>query len=66
MDRVKRLIDVIRSLMAEEFDGYIKINFSQGSLGRIEKYEEFHDTAIIHARAGNGRSKRERMVQDNA
>jgi hypothetical protein len=24
----------------KEFTGYIKINFSQGGIGRIEKYEE--------------------------
>jgi len=33
--------------MEGEFCGYIKINFSQGSLGRIEKCEELEDAAII-------------------
>ena len=31
---------VINSLIATEFTGYIKLNFSQGAIGRIEKYEE--------------------------
>ena len=47
MDRMKRLIETIRMLMEGEFCGYIKINFSQGSLGRIEKSEELEKAAII-------------------
>ena len=47
MDRMKRLIEAIRILIAGEFSGYIKINFSQGSLGRIEKSEEFEDATIM-------------------
>lgn len=47
MDRMKRLTEAIRVLMEEEFSGYIKINFSQGSLGRIEKSEELEDAAHI-------------------
>ena len=54
MDRMKRLIETIRMLMEGEFCGYIKINFSQGSLGRIEKSEELEDASIIT----NGREKR--------
>jgi len=52
MDRMKRLIEVIRALIDGEFSGYIKINFSQGSLGRVEKAEEFEDTETVHARIG--------------
>lgn|GEM_PF-2623282 len=48
MSRMKRLIETIRLLMEGEFCGYIKINFSQGSLGRIEKSEELEDAATIH------------------
>ena len=48
MSRMKRLIETIRLLMEGEFCGYIKINFSQGSLGRIEKSEELEDAATIN------------------
>ncbi len=48
MDRMKRLIETIRTLLEGEFSGYIKINFSQGSLGRIEKSEELEDAVIIN------------------
>jgi hypothetical protein len=48
MDKMKRLSDTIRTLMEGEFSGYIKINFSQGSLGRVEKSEEIdHDSIIV-------------------
>lgn len=50
MDRTKKLIETIRTLMEGEFSGHIKINFSQGSIGRIEKSEEFEDASIIFAR----------------
>ncbi len=47
MDRVTRLIEAIRKLTEAGFTGYVKINFTQGSLGRIEKSEELDGTAII-------------------
>ncbi len=47
MDRMKSLSEAIRTLMEGEFSGYLKINFSQGSLGRIEKSEEFDAAKII-------------------
>jgi hypothetical protein len=47
MDKMKRLSETMRSLMEGEFSGYIKINFSQGSLGRIEKSEELDATNIV-------------------
>ena len=47
MDRMTRLTQAIGMLMTEEFSGHIKINFSQGSIGRIEKSEEFEDVATI-------------------
>jgi len=40
MDRMKKLGEAIRGLTEEEFSGYIKINFSQGSIGRVEKSQE--------------------------
>lgn len=35
-----KLIDYLNALKGNGFTGYIKINFSQGSIGRIEKFEE--------------------------
>lgn len=58
MDRTKRLIEVIRMLIEGEFSGYIKINFSQGSLGRIEKSEEIEDDAIIAYETEKSREKK--------
>jgi len=49
MDRMTRLIEAIRKLIEGEFTGYVKINFTQGSLGRIEKFEEIDDAAMITA-----------------
>ena len=49
MDRMKKLAEAIKKLMDGQFSGSIKINFSQGSIGRIEKFEEFDDASIIIA-----------------
>jgi hypothetical protein len=38
--RLADLVNVIQDMNEKEFTGYIKINFSQGGIGRIEKYEE--------------------------
>jgi len=43
MDRMTKLIEVIEKLIENEVTGFIKINFTQGSLGRIEKIEELDD-----------------------
>jgi hypothetical protein len=40
MDKMKRLTETIGTLMNTNFNGYITINFSQGSIGRIEKLED--------------------------
>ena len=40
MARFSDLMNVIQEMNEKEFTGYIKINFSQGGIGRIEKYEE--------------------------
>jgi hypothetical protein len=47
MDRMTKLIEVIGNLIEGEVTGYIKINFTQGSLGRIEKFEEIDDAAVV-------------------
>lgn len=33
--------------MEDKFSGYIRINFTQGSLGRIEKSEEFEEDSVL-------------------
>jgi hypothetical protein len=38
--KLRRLTDLIETLVEEKFTGYIKVNFSQGGIGRIEKLEE--------------------------
>jgi len=58
MDRMKKLTEAISNLIEEEFSGYIKINFSQGSLGRVEKSEEFEDATIILASEKKGKKKK--------
>jgi hypothetical protein len=35
-----RLLEYLKDLNSENFTGYIKINFSQGSIARIERFEE--------------------------
>ena len=39
-DKLTKLWMAINGLIKTEFTGYIKINFSQGIIGRIEKFEE--------------------------
>lgn len=60
MDRMSKLIAVIRKFIESEFTGYIKINFTQGSLGRIEKYEELDDAANISDENENGNGNNEK------
>ena len=46
MDKITRLVDVIRKLIENAFTGYIKINFTQGNIGRVEKFEELDDAIL--------------------
>jgi hypothetical protein len=39
-DKLEKLLDVMKLLVDEGFTGYLKVNFSQGGIGRIEKFEE--------------------------
>jgi len=39
-EKISKLVEVFRLLTEEKFTGYIKVNFSQGGIGRIEKFEE--------------------------
>jgi hypothetical protein len=40
MDKLKQLAEYLLSIRNENFTGYIKINFTQGNVGRVEKFEE--------------------------
>ena len=39
-DKLQRLIDYLLAANDQKFTGYIKVNFTQGSIGRIERFEE--------------------------
>ena len=39
-DRFKKLEQYLKELRAEKFTGYIKVNFSQGCIAKVEKFEE--------------------------
>ncbi len=39
-EKYKKLIEHLKRLQEKKFTGYIKVNFSQGSVGRIEQFEE--------------------------
>ena len=38
--KLAMLVQYLEEIGENKFTGYIKINFSQGSVGRIEKFEE--------------------------
>jgi len=39
-EKLDKLSLLMVKLITEEFTGHIKINFSQGGIGRVEKFEE--------------------------
>jgi len=39
-DRLDELMEHLQLLRNSKFTGYIKINYSQGAIARIEKFEE--------------------------
>ena len=39
-NKLTRLIEYLTSIQENKFTGYIKVNYSQGSIGRIERFEE--------------------------
>lgn len=39
-DKYEKLIEYLKTLQQKKFTGYIKVNYSQGSVGRIERFEE--------------------------
>ena len=40
MERLEKIVELLKELSKGQFTGYIKINFSQGGISRVEKYEE--------------------------
>jgi hypothetical protein len=40
MDKLKKIVEMVKALMDKKFTGYIKINFSRGTVERVEKFEE--------------------------
>ena len=39
-EKLQRLIDYLTGVSDQEFTGYIKINYTQGSIGRVDRFEE--------------------------
>lgn len=39
-EKLRRLIEFLSGLRNEDFTGYVKINYSQGGIARVEKFEE--------------------------
>jgi hypothetical protein len=39
-DRLQQLMAYLLAIGGQDFTGYIKINYSQGSIGRVERFEE--------------------------
>jgi hypothetical protein len=44
-EKLERLVEVMSDLMGQEFTGHLKINFTQGGIGRVEKFEEILRTS---------------------
>jgi hypothetical protein len=40
MDKLDQLSETLGKLIEDRFTGHLKINFSQGGIGRVEKFEE--------------------------
>jgi hypothetical protein len=38
--KLGRLIEHLKSMTERDFTGYVKINFTRGNIGRVEKFEE--------------------------
>jgi hypothetical protein len=39
-EKLDKLTVLMAKLISDEFTGHIKINFTQGGVGRVEKFEE--------------------------
>jgi len=40
MEKLTKLVHIIQSLTDTKFTGYIKIKFTRGGVGKVEKFEE--------------------------
>lgn len=40
LEKFQKLVEFLDGVKNQNFTGYIKVNFTQGSIGRIEKFEE--------------------------
>ena len=40
VNKLQLLVHELEALLEKKFTGYVKVNFSQGSIGRVEKFEE--------------------------
>jgi hypothetical protein len=38
--KIEKVIDYLKEIHGNNFTGYIKINYTQGNIGRIERFEE--------------------------
>lgn len=39
-EKLREVFRYLKALQEDKFTGYVKVNFSQGGLSRIEKFEE--------------------------
>jgi hypothetical protein len=40
MEKLAKIAQMIKSLMDKKFTGHIKINFTRGTVSKVEKFEE--------------------------
>jgi len=40
MEKLAKIIDMIKALMDKKFTGSVKISLSRGNVGKVEKFEE--------------------------
>jgi hypothetical protein len=43
-ERFEKIVESMMLLVNDGFTGYLRINFSQGTIGRVEKFEEILKT----------------------
>ncbi len=60
MDRMESLLNVVKTMIHGGFTGIVKINFTQGSIGRVEKIEELEEGASLVEIRNWGKSKERR------
>jgi hypothetical protein len=40
MEKLAKILNMIKALKDKKFTGYIKINFARGTVEKVEKFEE--------------------------